>query len=269
MPSGLQIINDDGIVTIDQDYHNFEHVSTLKVQKQFSYADVFGVGYSANGYVVVGFSVPYGPGHVIAFGNFFSTNENGFRRPVGAAAIIGMSAINGLTNYVMALPYGYTSGEVSGGGNAVFECDVFVFDKPIAGVGGGSGLQVFKSDGTVAFDSNRKYMKIDSIKVSSDRSMGSAGDNLISWSTTRRFAVISGSPRIATQPGMVPGRNSWFVDGLNQLYVGKDGRGNDLCTFYYQPLFMGYTQNPVDSGLKWVQGAGSVQVIIDVNNISI
>lgn len=256
MDAGFQVVNDDGIVVIDQNYFNLEHTATIKIDHYYTASEVYGAN---PGWIPVSFTIQDSPGHLIAFGNFFSTTADGFRRPDGSAALIGKLSSNGNVTYTLALPYGYVSNQISSTstGSARFECDIYVFTKPVPIAGGGVGLQVFKEDGSLAYDSRKKYLKPLRFITRQDNTFEIPADQLIEWETTNRYAIIQGAPRISAQ-GWSP-RNALSMDVFRQLYGG-----NGLCAFYYGIHFLGYTNDAVNPGVSWIQGSGGSHMLLNV-----
>lgn len=126
MPAGLQIINDNGVVQIDENYKNLEFKGKY---------DVYIPDYNQTGYL----NTPGYASEVVAIGDTGDDNVMLWSK-TGAPG-----------------GYEYQLRKTNNGPRTI---PVYVFGEPAAPAASGVGLQVFNGSGQLTYDSQRKYMKV-------------------------------------------------------------------------------------------------------------
>jgi hypothetical protein len=178
MPAGFQIINDSGVVQVDQDFKNYALYSKTTIS---SWSNSWNSGTGSSVYSA-SVSVPASGSYVVAL----VTDSTSY-----AAVMYGST--------IMA--YRSTSGFPS--------VTAYVFAAPGAS-GATSGLQVFDAAGEVAFDAALKYMRVAYAGPIPSRALPNDVPYTYSGLASGSYAVLQSfsRQRYVYSPG-VPG--SWQV----------------------------------------------------------
>lgn len=131
MQAGLQIYNDDSFIQLDADYKNLE----FKSKGTFSLA----ASDLANG------------------GSTISTVNVSF---VGVQPVIALNCADLCYASFVSRSGSTWTFQIYNGNNFSITGEYFFFDEPAATSSGKLGLQIFKEDGTLGYDSNKSYMKV-------------------------------------------------------------------------------------------------------------
>lgn len=203
MEAGLQIFNDDSFIQLDSNYKNLE----FKSKGTFSIAASDGSSGGSN----------------ISFTNVSF---------VGVQPIIALNCANPCYASFVSRSGNTWTFQIYNGSNFAITGEYFFFDEPAATSSGKLGLQIFKEDGTLGYDSNKSYMRVleylSTTGSSADVTKSYPGKKVaFSMSDFGYRMVVTASP---TDPG---DPNLRFVQSW--IHLGKSPAGQfnvkDTATF--------------------------------------
>lgn len=194
MPAGLQVFNDSGTIQVDQDYISFSMSAkgTLSMARDPDLHPQF----MAIGQVTVAGANP-----IIAF-----------LPPTG-----GLIGVNLLSRRQVGNQFTFYFRAKTGGS---FNLDYWIFDSAGYGVGGGQnfGLQIFKADGTIAFDSGTKPIRI--AGVIDLVATNSAASGSVAIPAGKTYAIVQGSFAL----GFTQTFDGWQTDQEGQIELPQEGQ---------------------------------------------
>jgi hypothetical protein len=199
MPAGFQIINDGGVVQVDQDFKNYALFSKTTIS---SWPSNWNSGTGASVYSA-SVSVPASGSYVIAL----VTDSTSYASVMYGGTVMAYRSTSGLPSVT-----------------------AYVFAAPGAS-GASSGLQVFDAAGQVVFDAALKYMRVVYAGAIPSRSLPNDVPYTYSGLPSGSYAVVQSFSRqhYVYSPG-VPG--SWQVwrDFYRSAATGFEVRNSGFAT---------------------------------------
>lgn len=200
MPAGLQVFNDSGTIQVDQDYVSFslsaKGVCSMTLDPALHPQPMY-----------IGSVTVAGQNPIIAF-----------RPPVQSTP--GGPAVNLLSRQQSGNQFTF---HFRAKHNQPFSLEYWVFDSAGYGIGGGMnfGLQIFKADGTIAFDSGTKPIRV--VGVIDLVATNSASAGAVAVPTGKTYAIVQGSFAL----GFTQTFDGWQTEGGGEIEAPEEGGGGD------------------------------------------
>ena len=200
MAAGLQIVNDSGIVQIDENYFNFEF------KYKFQYAIAAGI-------------------------NQYTIGTNGYSNEVVAVGETGVGYVNisrTASNQIVITTFATSATTLT----------FYVFGTPDQSTNGNAGMQIFNSAGQIIFSYTRSYMRVVYSYRTTDNVQSTGGANAVTLGGGTYAAINSSNRRLFMQhvpPYTGPPYallidavrvNGSYIDATPQWKIATAGQGS-------------------------------------------